>query len=161
MKHILNNLTEEEKNSIRKQHKDAILIETAKFKKLLSSSRGDVRPIVEGVSLSQITTEQEMIDAIEKSGCWDPKSYPVISNLVGTSFAAVGAIVCGYATATSSVATAASGGLTGFITVATGWCTYSATKRWVSGMIKGYKFGTDPNRPIEKEAKKLYHCIFD
>lgn len=47
MKHILNNLSEEEKNSIREQHTDRIKIDTSKFKSLMESKLGDVKPLVE------------------------------------------------------------------------------------------------------------------
>jgi hypothetical protein len=47
MKHLLNNLSEEEKNSIREQHTDRIKIDKSKFKSLMESKLGDVKPIVE------------------------------------------------------------------------------------------------------------------
>jgi hypothetical protein len=47
MKHLLNNLSEEEKNSIREQHTDRIKIDTSKFKSLMESKLGDVKPISE------------------------------------------------------------------------------------------------------------------
>jgi hypothetical protein len=50
MKHLLNNLSEEEKNSIREQHTDRIKIDTSKFKSLMESKLGDVKPLVEQVS---------------------------------------------------------------------------------------------------------------
>lgn len=46
MKHILNNLTEEEKNSIREQHTGGMKVMTDKFNKLLESKLGDVKPIL-------------------------------------------------------------------------------------------------------------------
>jgi hypothetical protein len=50
MKHLLNNLSEEEKNSIREQHTDRIKIDTSRFKSLMESKLGDVKPLVEQVS---------------------------------------------------------------------------------------------------------------
>lgn len=47
MKHILNNLSEEEKKLIRKQHKDKIKIDTSKFKKLVESKLGEVKTLSE------------------------------------------------------------------------------------------------------------------
>jgi hypothetical protein len=47
MKHLLNNLSEEEKNSIREQHTDRIKIDTSKFKSLMESKLGDVKLISE------------------------------------------------------------------------------------------------------------------
>jgi hypothetical protein len=46
MKHILNNLTEEEKNSIREQHTGGMKVMTENFSKLLNSKLGDSKPIV-------------------------------------------------------------------------------------------------------------------
>lgn len=46
MKHILNDLTETEKNSIREQHTDEIKVATDNFSKLINSKSGDVKTIV-------------------------------------------------------------------------------------------------------------------
>jgi hypothetical protein len=46
MKHILNNLSNEEKNSIREQHTGGMRVVTENFHKLLGSKLGDVRPLV-------------------------------------------------------------------------------------------------------------------
>jgi len=47
MKHLLNNLSEEEKNSIREQHEGGMKIDTSRFKTLLEGKSGDVKPLVE------------------------------------------------------------------------------------------------------------------
>lgn len=47
MKHLLNDLSEHEKNHIREQHTDKIKIDTSKFRKLMESKLGDVKPISE------------------------------------------------------------------------------------------------------------------
>ena len=46
MKHILNNLSEEEKNSIREQHTGGMKVMTESFSKLLNSKLGDSKPFV-------------------------------------------------------------------------------------------------------------------
>jgi hypothetical protein len=46
MKHILNNLSEEEKNAIREQHAGGMKVITENFSKLLNSKLGDVKPLV-------------------------------------------------------------------------------------------------------------------
>ena len=47
MKHILNDLTEQEKNSIREQHaKGGMKVMNENFSKLLNSKLGDVKPMV-------------------------------------------------------------------------------------------------------------------
>jgi hypothetical protein len=47
MKHILNNLSNEEKNSIREQHTGGMKVITENFSKLLNSKLGDSKPLVE------------------------------------------------------------------------------------------------------------------
>ena len=43
MKHLLNNLTEEEKNSIREQHKGGMNVVTENFSKLINTKSGDAK----------------------------------------------------------------------------------------------------------------------
>jgi murein DD-endopeptidase MepM/ murein hydrolase activator NlpD len=57
MKHLLNNLSEEEKNSIRNQYTSEIRVVTENFKKLLNSKLGDVRPLVD----DELLTEEKLI----------------------------------------------------------------------------------------------------
>jgi hypothetical protein len=46
MKHILNNISEEEKNAIREQHTGGMKLNTKKFKQLLETKQGDVKPLL-------------------------------------------------------------------------------------------------------------------
>lgn len=46
MKHLLNDMSSEEKNSIREQHVGGININTSRFKSLLESKLGDAKPLV-------------------------------------------------------------------------------------------------------------------
>ena len=46
MKHLLNNMSEEEKNTIREQHTGGMKVITENFYKLLNSKLGDVKPLV-------------------------------------------------------------------------------------------------------------------
>jgi hypothetical protein len=46
MKHILNDLTEQEKNSIREQHTGGMKVMTESFDKLVNSKLGDSKPLV-------------------------------------------------------------------------------------------------------------------
>ena len=46
MKHILNNLTEQEKNAIREQHTGGMKVMTENFSRLLNSKLGDSKPLV-------------------------------------------------------------------------------------------------------------------
>jgi len=46
MKHILNNISEEEKNAIREQHTGGMKVMTENFSKLTNSKLGDSKPLV-------------------------------------------------------------------------------------------------------------------
>jgi|LakMenE01Jun11ns_1017448.scaffolds.fasta_scaffold9952387_4 hypothetical protein len=47
MKHLLNDLSGEEKNRILEQYNNSLIVETQKFNKLLKSSLGNVKPLME------------------------------------------------------------------------------------------------------------------
>lgn len=47
MKHLLNNMSEEEKNVIRNQHTGGMKLSNQKFRKLVESKLGDVKTLVE------------------------------------------------------------------------------------------------------------------
>lgn len=53
MKHLLNNMSEEEKNSIREQHTDRLKVVTENFSKLTNSKLGNSKPIVSEQSSPQ------------------------------------------------------------------------------------------------------------
>jgi hypothetical protein len=57
MKHILNDISSEEKNSILEQHMGGKTIDTSKFKKLLESQLGDVRPLISEQAAANTSTE--------------------------------------------------------------------------------------------------------
>ena len=46
MKHLLNDMSEEEKNAIREQHAGGMKVMTENFSKLLNSKLGDSKPLV-------------------------------------------------------------------------------------------------------------------
>ena len=69
MKHILNNLTEEEKNSIREQHTGGMKVMTENFNKLINSKLGDSKPLV---------NEQTSINSGDVS-CLKNSSYKFVS----------------------------------------------------------------------------------
>ena len=46
MKHLLNNLSEEEKNSIREQHTGGMNLMIENFNKLVNTKLGDAKPLV-------------------------------------------------------------------------------------------------------------------
>ena len=55
MKHLLNNMSEEEKNSIREQHSGGMKVMTENFSKLLNSKLGDVKPLNEQTNTTPTT----------------------------------------------------------------------------------------------------------
>ena len=54
MKHLLNNLSNEEKNNIREQHTGGMKVITENFYKLLNSKLGDVKPLTEQSPLAKV-----------------------------------------------------------------------------------------------------------
>ena len=86
MKHLLNNLGEEEKNSIREQHAGGMKINTEKFGKLVEAKQGDVKLISEERS----EVDKEMIlSLILKYAAYFGKenfddAYDWMENVVGT-----------------------------------------------------------------------------
>jgi hypothetical protein len=46
MKHLLNDMSSEEKNSILEQHTGGIKIDTSRFRSLLESTLGNAKPLV-------------------------------------------------------------------------------------------------------------------
>ena len=46
MKHLLNDLSGEERNRILEQYNNSLIVETSKFNKLLKSKLGDVKPLL-------------------------------------------------------------------------------------------------------------------
>ena len=70
MKHLLNNLSEQEKNAIREQHTGGMKLSNEKFSKLISSRLGDVRTLVkeedEGMEMSQGINVNDILDMAHK-----------------------------------------------------------------------------------------------
>ena len=77
MKHLLNNLSEEEKNSIREQHTDVTKIVTENFSRLINSKLGNVKTLVsEQGGLSAIKSTAH----IAKSAFSHTKNDPSVYN---------------------------------------------------------------------------------
>ena len=66
MKHILNNLSEEEKNSIREQHTGGMKVMTENFNKLINSKLGDSKPLTEQSMAPQ--PDSEIISTLKELG---------------------------------------------------------------------------------------------
>jgi hypothetical protein len=61
MKHLLNNLSEEEKNSILEQHTGGMKVMTENFNKLLNSKLGDAKPFI---TESEAEGEKEAVNIL-------------------------------------------------------------------------------------------------
>jgi len=70
MKHLLNDLTEQEKNSIREQHTEKIRIDTSKFSKLVNTKSGDAKPFINEQSdvWSKYPCVKKMKDGLSPNG---------------------------------------------------------------------------------------------
>ena len=68
MKHILNNLSEQEKNSIREQHTGGMKVMTESFSKLINSKLGDSKPLVsEQTVLGRFGNNVEILGGLLKN----------------------------------------------------------------------------------------------
>jgi len=71
MKHLLNDMSSEEKNSIREQHTGGIQIDTTKFKSLLETKLGDAKPLInEEEDDAGVVVDETKIDA-EDMKCFE------------------------------------------------------------------------------------------
>jgi hypothetical protein len=59
MKHLLNNLSEDEKNRIREQHEGGMKVNTKKFKSLLESKLGNAKPLISEDNINISEDNQE------------------------------------------------------------------------------------------------------
>ena len=77
MKHLLNNMSEDEKNRIREQHEGGMKVEISRFKTLLESTMGDVRPLI---------SEQKAAPYLQSYSSIGEKQYPELGILSGPSY---------------------------------------------------------------------------
>lgn len=84
MKHVLNNMSESEKNAIREQHQGGMRIDTSRFRTLLESTVGNVKTLVsEDVApLIKEDAQQKQMFQQKAESCFDPKKYPQIAALM-------------------------------------------------------------------------------
>ena len=77
MKHLLNILSEEEKNSIREQHTGGMKVMTKNFNKLINSKLGDSKPIVSEQITPSKGTQTAPTYWIDKNTIYSPTSSVV------------------------------------------------------------------------------------
>lgn len=84
MKHILNDMTEEEKSSIREQHNGSLKVNIDKFNKLVESKSGDVKPMINEQS-ETIKINKVIQCFLNKKGVKDDEGKPlVVDGSIGT-----------------------------------------------------------------------------
>lgn len=91
MKHILNNLTQEEKDAILEQHKGGMKVMTENFSKLINSKLGDVKPINEQVltGLSSGKSNEAVKAVFAKCGQVKKELGPVAKNTANVIYRAI------------------------------------------------------------------------
>ena len=81
MKHLLNDLSEEVKNSIREQHTGGMKVMTENFSKLTNTKSGDVKTLVEQVTTQTTTVAPSSttnpLKNLTGSGTWTVKDGKV------------------------------------------------------------------------------------
>ena len=88
MKHILNNISEAEKRAIREQHEGGMKVNTSRFKSLLESKSGNVKPLVseqDGVTTQTTTAAPTTDQTTGQTGNYD-KNYFVTKKTGTVSF---------------------------------------------------------------------------
>ena len=63
MKHILNEMSEEEKNSIRSQHTGSLQVQTERFKKLVENKLGNAKPLI-SEDFNNLSSDEELEEDI-------------------------------------------------------------------------------------------------
>ena len=91
MKHILNDISKKEKNRILEQHSGGKTIDTTKFKRLLESTLGNVKPLIseQDTATTQTTpTDQNTQNANVDTSNWiktiafsDPEATKTLTNI--------------------------------------------------------------------------------
>ena len=67
MKHLLNDLSSEERNRILEQYNNSLIVETTKFNNLLKSSLGTVKPLMEDeISVDSTSAKDNFNKSVQK-----------------------------------------------------------------------------------------------
>ena len=84
MKHILNNLSVEEKNSILEQHTGGMKVITENFSKLLNSKLGDVKPLVNEQTIASNVLSGSSQKAVKQvfDSCRNAGQSPINTNKI-------------------------------------------------------------------------------
>lgn len=85
MKHLLNDLSEQERNGILEQYSGKMTVDTTKFKKLLESKLGDAKPLVmeqEDVNVETILSDEGLGGESEQVFCSPSTPPPLVQKLI-------------------------------------------------------------------------------
>jgi hypothetical protein len=82
MKHILNNISQEEKQTILEQHSGGKFIDTSSFKRLLESKLGNVKPLVMEQNPGAQAATPAATPAFPTSGVEKDTNFPVDQNII-------------------------------------------------------------------------------
>ena len=84
MKHLLNNLSEEEKNAIREQHAGGIKLMVENFRKLTNSKLGDVKPLVNEQNIIGNLVSGSSQKAVKQifDSCRSVSKSPIVTNKI-------------------------------------------------------------------------------
>jgi LysM repeat protein len=74
MKHLLNNLSEEEKNSIREQHTGGMKVNNGRFNSLLENKLGNAKPLINEDNHWGSEIEEDKIDDLDNEESFASKS---------------------------------------------------------------------------------------
>lgn len=85
MKHLLNDLSEQEKNGILEQYNGKMTVDTSKFKKLLESKLGDAKPLVveqEDVNVETVLSDEGLSSESPQAFCSPSSPPPLVQKLI-------------------------------------------------------------------------------
>ena len=153
MKHLLNDMTEAEKNAIREQHAGGMKVMTEKFSKLLNTKSGDVKPLVKE---SQADSMAQQAIAAAKSGQKDEGMMKAIRDCIkSNSYSHLMVLTTGVgSTALGALAALFSSGVgipAGLILTAAG-----AIITTIEGLMTTSGSGAGS---VTDELKGLYNCL--
>jgi hypothetical protein len=157
MKHILNNISQEEKNSILEQHSGGMKIRSERFNDLLESKMGNVKPLINETSSLQ-NMSKEQFESMATS-CFNAGKYPTlvkISKTVGVSIAALASIALGVLAVGSTVVTGPAGGVTAGLAF-TGAAFGAANASNKASEIIKQEMGKDPK--LKQEIEDFVNCL--
>ena len=156
MKHLLNNLSNEEKNSIREQHTGGMKVITENFNRLMNAKLGNVKPLINEASQSEMMAAISAAKSKVASGDGEPgmeeKIKECITNKQLTSLMLLTTGAGSYALGIVAALCVSGVGSIAGLTLAMG----GAIILFITGLSeKDGGLGADPSRDV----KALLSCL--